>query len=703
MPKSKIFSFSNLHSPVASEICTQSIQRALSGAAALLLLVSVAGCSHSVSSPTPTPTPDPTPTPTGSITVAPLKPCVMPSAKQQFTATLTNITGTGVDWSVDTVSGGNSTVGTISTAGLYTAPSAAGQHTIGATSQSDHSASASTAITVSASAQFSVSPNTATVLASSEQSFQSQICGNPGSNVTWTVDGVAGGNSSVGTISADGVYTAPNSAGTHTIKATDSAQNTSEASITVAPGFAIDFGSRSSTQYPIPAGILGVNHVDWWYVNGVPERIAQAGFTLSRTYATIPQVYATRQPDWTVIDPQIAKLKAAGFHVLLQLSFTPAWLQPTPNTCTPDLTKAPPADVNAWAEIAKAYVAHMDQKFPGVVTDYEIWNEPDSGGMCGTSDKLNSYLALYAAAAPLIKQQAAADGATVRVGGPAASSMNTQWFQTLLSNSSTAPYVDFVSYHQYITGNTNLNAAWDVDAGSGSLYSLTKDPAIGGAATYASAAQIVAAGNQPHASTTPIYIDEFNTNWVFQPDCCRNDATYAPVWNALYVGDVLNTVYSGTGQVPGQLTYYAAVSLPYFCLLGDWNADMDCSHNSGAPQPYPQYYAYQLMASADYLGMNAGRYMAPSVTYAGSGDGLQVTAFSTAKQDSILIVNPTSASYSHLISIRNSGLTSPAATLYQVLNGKSIGKNSLTLTSSGTASNATVTIPPYSVLGISLQ
>jgi len=517
------------------------------------------------------------------------------------------------------------------------------------------------------------------------------------SNLTWTVDGLPGGSDSAGTISADGIYTAPPAPGTHTIEVTDAANNVSKAVVTVSPGIVADFGSRSDTRYPIPAGILGINHADWFYAQVQEAQVAQAGFTLSRTYAKVSDIYATPQANWSAIDPQMGKLKASGFHVLMQLAFTPAWLQSNTSGCGSDATKAAPADVHAWALLAKSIVAHMDQRFPGMVTGYEIWNEPDSGGMCGTTDKLGSYLALYAAAAPLIKQQAAADGATVRVGGPAASYMSPAWFQPLLTNPSTAPYVDFVSYHQYFAGASNINAGWST------IYSLTQNALTGAAATFTGAAQVVAAGKQPQASKTPVYIDEFNTNWAFLKDCCRNDPTYAPLWNALYVSDVLNTVYSGTGHVPGQLTYYAAVSLPYFCVVGDWNANMDCSHTSGAPLPYPQYYAYALMASSNYLGMNEGGHMATSISSLPAERGVAATAFYTARQDSILIVNPTSSSYSDIVRIENAGLASPSATLYQIVNGKSIGKTTLRLTDSRTAYTATIKIPAYSVLGVSIK
>jgi hypothetical protein len=52
---------------------------------------------------------------------------------------------------VDGIAGGNSSVGTVSTTGLYTAPGAAGSHTVKATSVADNTKSASAAVTVTTS------------------------------------------------------------------------------------------------------------------------------------------------------------------------------------------------------------------------------------------------------------------------------------------------------------------------------------------------------------------------------------------------------------------------------------------------------------------------------------------------------------------------------------------------------------------------
>ncbi len=72
---------------------------------------------------------------------------VVTTQTQQFTAS--GAGGAGIAWSVDGVTGGNATVGTISTTGLYTPPSTAGTHTVTVTIVANpaDSASANVAVT----------------------------------------------------------------------------------------------------------------------------------------------------------------------------------------------------------------------------------------------------------------------------------------------------------------------------------------------------------------------------------------------------------------------------------------------------------------------------------------------------------------------------------------------------------------------------
>ena len=73
-----------------------------------------------------------------------------------------------------------------------------------------------------ASTAFTVSPGTAVLTFTRTAQFTAQGPGSGGA--AWSVDGVAGGNASVGTITAGGLYTPPNSVGTHTVTATSGSQ-----------------------------------------------------------------------------------------------------------------------------------------------------------------------------------------------------------------------------------------------------------------------------------------------------------------------------------------------------------------------------------------------------------------------------------------------------------------------------------------------
>lgn len=81
----------------------------------------------------------------------------------------------------------------------------------------------------------SVSPTTATVTIGQTTNFSATVSNTTNTAVTWNVNGVAGGNSSVGTISAAGVYTAPGRvpSGTVSVSATSAADTTKSASANV--------------------------------------------------------------------------------------------------------------------------------------------------------------------------------------------------------------------------------------------------------------------------------------------------------------------------------------------------------------------------------------------------------------------------------------------------------------------------------------
>lgn len=640
------------------------------------------------------------------ITVKPPLPCILPLETQKFTAIPTSMPSGGVDWYVDGVKGGNVNVGTITSSGLYTAPSKPTLHIIKAVSQVYPGISGSANLTITSAPNFEIYPFVVSIPPGAKQTFQAQTCQQPDPDpVTFTVDNIPGGNSTVGTVTSDGVYTAPAVAGKHTVRVTDADLNrTSGGVVTVFSAITADFGGRAKDTAPVPADMFGYGRAESIHNPTDRQLLTDAGLTEARLASQASLVYKTQTPNWSQIDPMIASIQATGQKALLQLNQSPPWLVPSSGPCAGNMYSAP-TDVSKWAEIAAAYVAHMDSAFPGVVQDYEILNEPNSSGMCSTGDHLSTYLSVYAAAAKAMKAQAARDGRTIRVGGPVVSGFSELWISSLLTNASTAPYVDFVSYHQYFFGAAQMQAKWDTYTGDLSLYETTQDPSIGAAAYYNKTLAQVALGKQPGGAQTPIYVTEFNTNWAFFKDCCRNDPTYGPVWTGLYALDMLNTVYNGSARVPNKLFYFAGNAYPYFCTIGVKDDNSDCLYSVGAtPTPYPQYYAFQLLASPSYLGLSSGGYMAKSISTPSGGGGLATTAFYTSTQDAIVIINPTDTSYSNIpVTFANPGFSSSQATLYTVNHGTEIETSTVKLTPQGTSLTTNVSIPAYSVQAVSLK
>jgi hypothetical protein len=84
-----------------------------------------------------------------------------------------------------------------------------------------------------APALVTISPASATLNQGMQQQFSAVVQNNANQSVNWSVDGIAGGNVTVGTIDSTGLYTAPDSAGAHTITAASVAVPTATGSASV--------------------------------------------------------------------------------------------------------------------------------------------------------------------------------------------------------------------------------------------------------------------------------------------------------------------------------------------------------------------------------------------------------------------------------------------------------------------------------------
>ena len=149
-------------------------------------------------------------TPPVAVSVTPATVSLTPSQSQRFSPTVLNASNTLVTWSI------NPAVGSISSAGLYTAPATTSgiqTITVKATSAVDATKSATATVTLNPPVAVSLAPAAAALTQSQQLSFAVSVSNAANAGVTWSL------SPQVGTISATGIYTAPSSiSGTQTVK-----------------------------------------------------------------------------------------------------------------------------------------------------------------------------------------------------------------------------------------------------------------------------------------------------------------------------------------------------------------------------------------------------------------------------------------------------------------------------------------------------
>jgi len=125
-------------------------------------------------------------------------------------------------WSGTKATSGSASTGTLTAASTFTLTC----------SGTGGSAAASAVVSITSANSFAVAPKYAALTLSQSQQFTATVPG--GGAVTWAVDGITGGNSTVGAINSSGLYVPPGTAGMHTVLATSVANPTESGSAAVA-------------------------------------------------------------------------------------------------------------------------------------------------------------------------------------------------------------------------------------------------------------------------------------------------------------------------------------------------------------------------------------------------------------------------------------------------------------------------------------
>lgn len=174
-----------------------------------------------------------------AVSISPTSAQVAVGGRQQFTAQVTGTTTTGVTWSVAGAGCSGSACGTVSSTGLYTAPSAVpnpAHVTVTAIANADGKTAASATVTIILPIEVTISPTSAIVTVGQQQQFRVSISGSTNKAVTWSISGSSCSGTTCGSITSAGLYTAPASVpstATVVVKATSQANNVSSASAVV--------------------------------------------------------------------------------------------------------------------------------------------------------------------------------------------------------------------------------------------------------------------------------------------------------------------------------------------------------------------------------------------------------------------------------------------------------------------------------------
>lgn len=324
--------------------------------------VAMTGCNSGGSSSSSTSGTSNPPPPSVTVSVSPSSANVLLGNTQQFTATVTGSSNTSVTWSVSGVAGGNSTVGTITADGVYTAPADLpnpASVTVTATSQASSSASANSTVSVTSDIQVTVQASSSSVQTSATLQLTATVTssGHPDQSVTWSVDGVAGGNSTDGTITSTGTdtatYTAPTtvpSPSNVNIAATsvaDAAQSASATETVFALSAKLQISSLSETSAkPFDSltvqgtgfqdGVLALSVLFTPENGDSPLMVPVSASDLSSVQAMVP-VFADSSGNFVAetVDVQVIGISTGTVYLSNTIQGLQVGAPPAPNTSAP--------------------------------------------------------------------------------------------------------------------------------------------------------------------------------------------------------------------------------------------------------------------------------------------------------------------------------------------------------------------------------
>lgn len=236
-----------------------------------------------------------------TVAISPATTTVAPGGTVAFSATVTGSAETRVTWSVREASGGS-----ITAAGLYTAPPGAGTFHVVVTSVADAARQDVATVTVKATSAVTVtvSPPSPALQTGATQQFTAVVTGAANGAVSWSVTEPGGG-----AITSGGLYTAPAGAGSFHVVATSAADSSKQGTATVT----VSSGPATALGWSDPAG--GMYQLKKDAAASTPTHLvldligagAPTGAGIAFTLSTDPAVAA-----WAKVSPADPELIQGG-------------------------------------------------------------------------------------------------------------------------------------------------------------------------------------------------------------------------------------------------------------------------------------------------------------------------------------------------------------------------------------------------------
>ena len=333
----------------------------------------------------------------------------------------------------------------------------------------------------------SIAPSAATLPLGDTQQFTATVTGTTNTAVSWSVNGIAGGNSAVGTITTSGLYTAPQilpaqtgitiqaaSQADSSKSATAAATVTSDLTVSVnPPSAAAELGAARNFAASVAAS-GNPNRSVIWSVSGSGCSGAACGTVDANGTYVAPQVRAA-PPSVTLTARSVADLSKSGT----------AAIQITSNFT---LTVSGPANVTAGTGAQyTATLTPVPNSNPSRAVSWSVSGAGCSGATCGTITATGSYTAPPTAPSPntiLITATPAADPAkaeslTVTIGATASISISPPSANVELGLSQT--------FSATVFGLSDPSVTWDVNGfvgGNATLGRITPQAGNPTAALY---------------------------------------------------------------------------------------------------------------------------------------------------------------------------------------------------------------------------